>query len=316
VLDLLIAFVPSLLLGSMSLLLVALGGDTRQQTMGELGGGFLFALVATAVIRPGWTTTDLVVSFLSGVLLGVGIQWQIKAFRSIGVSRTMPISTGGQLVFISLGGIVLFGEWRHGAALPVGLVALVLIIVGIAMTAWREKETGSEAPVPASTPGAGVAGNQAGTTVDWPRGARELVISTFGLVTYLLLVRWFGIDGTTALFPQAVGYLLTGLVLTFPRFSPEFGPTDTRWSVATGRQLVPGLMWGAAILIMQVSAARVGVAVGFTLSQMGVVIATLGGIWLLGETRTRKELTRSLIGCALVVVGAVLIGVAKSLDAA
>lgn len=305
-LDLVIAFIPSLLLGSMSLLLVALGGDTRQQTMGELGGGFLFAAVATAVLRPAWTTTDLVVSFLSGVLLGVGIMWQIKSFRSIGVSRTMPISTGGQLLFISLGGVLLFGEWRHGAALPVGLAALALIIVGIALTAWREK--GAAAADAADTA-------DAGAPVEWRRGARELVVSTFGLVAYLLLVRWYGIDGTTALFPQACGYLLTGFLLTFPRFSREFGPTDTRWSLTTVKQLLPGLLWGAAILIMQMSSARVGVAVGFTLSQMGVVIATLGGIWWLGEKRTHTELVRSLIGCALVVVGAVLVGVAKGLDA-
>lgn len=295
--DLLIAAVPSLLFGTVSLVIVRIGGDNRQQTVGQLGGGFLFALVATAVIRPTWTAQDLVVSFLSGVLVGVGIQWLLKSFRSIGVSRTMPVSTGAQLLGISLGGVVLFGEWRHGASLPVGLAALALIILGITLTAWS-----------------GGGGDCPG--VDWRRGRIELAVSSVGLIAYVLLIRWFDIDGLTALLPQAAGYFATALLLTSPRLSPELGPVDTRWTSTTLKQVLPGMMWGSAVLLMQVSAARVGVAAGFTLSQLGVVISTLGGIWLLGETRPAHELVRLLAGCALVLLGAVLIGLAKGLDVA
>ena len=293
--DLLLALSPSILFGSMSLLIVRFGGDNRQQTMGELGGGFLFALLATPFIGAGWTGREFAISFITGVMLGVGIQWQLKAFRSIGVSRTMPVSTGAQLVGVSLGGILLFGEWRGVGAMPVGLAALVLIIIGIWLTTRVEG-------------GVSVAG------VEWGRGARELIISTIGLVGYLLVIRWFDIEGRTALLPQALGYVTTALVLTSPRFSPEFGPTDTRWSRTTLKQVIPGLMWGAGVLILQVASARVGVAVGFTLGQLGVVISTLGGIWLLGESRTKRELGWTITGVALVVLGAVLIGVAKALD--
>ena len=55
---------------------------------------------------------------------------------------------------------------------------------------------------------------------------------------------------------------------------------------------------------------------GFTLSQLGILISTPLGIWWLHETRTRKELRWTLIGVALVIVGAVLAGVAKTLDVA
>lgn len=36
---------------------------------------------------------------------------QYIAFEKMGVSRTMPISTGMQLVGTSLTGIIFFGEW-------------------------------------------------------------------------------------------------------------------------------------------------------------------------------------------------------------
>ena len=83
----------------------------------------------------------------------------------------------------------------------------------------------------------------------------------------------------------------------------------------TVRQLIPGLLWGIGVLLMQTNAQRVGIAMGFSLSQLGVIISTLGGILLLGETRTRRELVFTVLGVAVVVAGAILIGVVKGLEA-
>ena len=109
-----------------------------------------------------------------------------------------------------------------------------------------------------------------------------MIVSSIGLVTYVLLLRWFSIDGVTALFPQALGYFLTTLVLTSPRFDPQGGPVDTRWSIITVRQFLPGFIFGAALLIMLTLSAKVGVATGFTLSQMGVVLTHFFGHCLVG----------------------------------
>lgn len=293
-LDLLIACIPSLLFGVISPLVMKIGGDNRQQTTGQLTGAFLFASAVTPFLSVTWTPWVFCISLVSGVLLGAGIQWQLKSLRSVGVSRAMPISTGAQLIGIAVGGVVLMGEWRGPGALPVGVLALSLIVGGIYLCSR------TEGPVHAE--------------VDWSRGAPQLLISTIGLVVYVLLLRWFNIDGMTALFPQAVGYFLTTLVLTSPRMDPQGGPVDTRWSIVTVRQFLPGFIFGAALLIMLTSSARVGVATGFTLSQMGVVLTTFLGIVWLGETRTRKEMLWTFFGVLGVVGGAILIGVAKTLD--
>ncbi len=112
--------------------------------------------------------------------------------------------------------------------------------------------------------------------------------------------------------PQAVGYLLVGLVGTIPALSPQLGTEDNRWSLLTLRQLIPGLMWGAAILLTQVSSSRLGVAVAFPLSQMGVIIQTFGGIVILHETRTRREMRWTIIGVVIMVIGVIMVGVARS----
>lgn len=296
--DLLLALTPSLLLGTMSMLLVVLGGDDRQRVMGLLTGGFLMAAVATPFLDVHWDTRVLVVSFISGLLLGWGLFEQTVCLRVLGVSRTMPISTGGQLVAMSVGSVLLFGEWRQGAAPFFGAAAVIALVAGVWFTSRTEKEAGSSQ----------------GADLDWAKGTKLLITSTVGLVSYLLLVQWFAIDGRSALLPQAAGYLLAGLVLTSPRLTPWVATDDTRWRWETFRQVFTGAMWGCAVLLLQISASRVGVAAGFTLSQLGVVISTTGGILLLGEKRTRKEMVWTLCGVSLVVLGAVLAGIAKSLD--
>ena len=60
--------------------------------------------------------------------------------------------------------------------------------------------------------------------------------------------------------------------------------------------------------LISIEPARNGVATGFTLSQMNVVIATLGSIFLLGERKTPREMRFIFAGLALVVGGGVLIG--------
>ncbi|PID97653.1 MAG: multidrug DMT transporter permease [Actinobacteria bacterium] len=292
--DLLIAFIPSLLFGTISPLVVRIGGDNRQQTMGQLTGAFLFASAVTPFLGVRWTWQVFTISFVTGILLAIGIQWQLKSLKSVGVSRAMPITTGAQLVGIALGGVVLMGEWRGPGALPVGAFALFLIIFGIFLSGKTE--------------------NAVAERVDWSAGIPQLTLSTFALIVYVLILRWFDIDGVTALFPQALGYFLTTLITTTPRFDPGGGVRDTRWSLTTVKQLFPGLLFGTALLIMLTSSVRVGVATGFTLSQMGVILSTFLGIVWLGEERTRRELVWTAIGVACVVVGAILIGVAKSLD--
>ena len=293
--DYFVALLPALVLGFMSIVLVAQGGDDRQKTLGTLGGAFLFSALATPFIDVHWTTKTLLISFLSGLILGFGQYLQILCLKELGVSRTMPLTTAGQIIFMCLGGIILFGEMNHGLALVFALSSIALLTLGVVFISKTEKtEEATE------------------ENVDWKRGTILLVVSTSCLVAYLLLVQGFGLDGRSVILPQSVGYFLVGLIATIPALSPQLGTEDNRWSLLTLRQLIPGLMWGAAILLTQISSARLGVAVAFPLSQMGVIIQTFGGIVILHETRTRREMRWTIIGVVIMVIGVIMVGVARS----
>ncbi len=67
---------------------------------------------------------------------------------------------------------------------------------------------------------------------------------------------------------------------------------------------------GNAILLH--STTTVGVATGFSLSQLGFVISATGGVLLLGEQRSRREGRATAAGVVAAVIGVVLLGLAAA----
>lgn len=51
--------------------------------------------------------------------------------KAIGISVTVPVSTGAQLVFQSLAGVILFNEWNTTKTLSMGTIAMIILILGI-----------------------------------------------------------------------------------------------------------------------------------------------------------------------------------------
>ena len=50
-----------------------------------------------------------------------------------------------------------------------------------------------------------------------------------------------------------------------------------------------------------------GLATGFILSQTSVVLATLTGIWFLGQKKTAKEMTVTIIGLVLILAATITV---------
>ncbi|HAJ55692.1 MAG TPA: glucose transporter GlcU, partial [Lactobacillus sp.] len=73
-----------------------------------------------------------------------------------------------------------------------------------------------------------------------------------------------------------------------------------------------GLLWGTGNVFMLLSMAKVGLAVSYSLSQMGIVISTFGSIYLLGERKTHKEMVWVSWGSVLVILGGVVLGIMKA----
>ena len=276
------ALLPALAWGSLVLVSEKLGGDPKSQTLGITTGSLLFGLVMYFIQQPEMSMTVWIVGMISGAGWAVGQLNQFNSVQNMGVSKTVPISTGLQLLGTTFFGVVIFKEWSGTMTIILGLLAIAAIIAGIILTGvgqGKNSEEGSK-----------------------KKGAMFLGISTVGFVLYVVIVRWYDLDGWAAILPQGVGMFIATLLLSIK---------DNPFNKYMVRNVLAGIMWAIGNIGLLLANPLVGVAIGFSFSQMGIVISTLGGIFLLGEKKSKKQLTFIIIGCALVIAGGVLLGFTK-----
>ncbi|WP_445488788.1 GRP family sugar transporter [Niallia sp. 03133] len=281
--DLFLAILPAIFWGSIILLNVKIGGGPYSQTLGTTIGALLFSTVVYFIAHPQLTPTIFVVGVVSGMFWALGQSSQYKSIQYIGVSKTMPISTGLQIVTITLVGVLAFHEWNSKTTIILGVTAIILILCGIIFTSYDNKTSEDE--------------NKA-----LKKGIITLLISTVGYVGYAAIGRVFGVVGWSALFPQAIGMVIGGIIITY-KHKP--------YNKHALYNIFPGLFWAAGNMFLFISQPKVGVAISFSLSQTGVVISTLGGIFLLKEKKTKRQLMFIGLGIILIVIGVVCLGIAK-----
>ncbi|PEA92821.1 glucose transporter GlcU [Bacillus cereus] len=283
--DILLAILPALFWGSIVLFNVKLGGGPYSQILGTTLGALVFSIGVYIFIKPVLTPVMIIVGIISGLFWALGQANQLKSIDLIGVSKTMPISTGMQLVSTTLFGVIVFHEWSTTTSVVLGVLALLCIIIGIVLTSLQSKEEKND--------------EQKG---NFKKGIVMLLISTLGYLVYVVIIRLFGIYGWSALLPQAIGMVLGGILLTF-----KHQPFN-KYAI---RNIIPGLIWAAGNMFLFISQPRVGVATSFSLSQMGIVISTLGGIFILGEKKTKRQFIAIVIGIIFIIAAGIMLGIAK-----
>ncbi len=283
--SILIGLIPAIAWGVLPIVVTKIGGQPVNQIIGTTFGTFIVAVITWLFIRPAIGVGQFWLTVLSGASWAFGQYLQYMAFQRIGVSKAMPISTGLQLVGTSLLGVLAFGEWSGSVELLIGFIALVVIVVGIVLTTVDgAKQTDEKRP-------------SIGVTI------LIFALSTLGYVGYSAFPRLANVSGWQGFLPQGLGMALMALVLTLVTAGPHILSERVTWI-----SLIDGVVFSIAALTYLISAQRNGVATGFTLSQMNVVLATLGGIFILREHRTPRGLVWTVVGLLLVVVGGVMIG--------
>lgn len=280
--DLLIAILPAIFWGSQVLITMKLGGGAYSQTLGTAFGALIFSIVIYAVVQPTFTWLIFGVGVVSGLFWAIGQGNQLIAVNNIGVSKAMPISTGLQLVGTALFGVIVFHEWQTTTAIVLGIIAIVCILVGIILTSKEDHDDEGKK--------------------NFKKGVITLLISTAGFIGYAVIARFFEVTSWELVLPQAIGMSLGAIALT-ARHKPF-----NKYALFN---IISGLVWASGNLFLFISQPKVGVAISFSLSQCGVIISTLGGIFLLGEKKTKKQFVYIAIGIVFIIVGVALLGITK-----
>ncbi|EOY2789760.1 GRP family sugar transporter [Enterococcus hirae] len=264
-----------------------IGGRPVNQILGSTLGTLIFAIVFAlykGMELP--TGSDLTFSILSGVGWAIAQIITFQSFTLIGSSRAMPITTAFQLLGASLWGVFALGNWPGATAKVLGAFALVLIILGAWMTVWTEKK------------------NTEGSNL-LKKAVLLLAVGEIGYWDYSAAPQATSIDGMHAFLPQAIGMVIVAVVYSAVL---SFKEKSAFVEVVSYKHIFSGFFFAFAALTYLISAQpdMNGLATGFILSQTSVVLATLTGIWFLGQKKTKKEMTVTVIGLVLILAAATI----------
>lgn len=260
-----------------------IGGKPVNQILGSTLGTLIFALVLAMIKGLALPSgAALFFSVLSGIGWGTAQIITFHSFTLIGSSKAMPITTAFQLLGASLWGVFYLGDWPTATAKMIGFTALAVIILGAWMTVWSEHKTPE---------------NKSALT----KAVVLLAVGEIGYWLYSAAPQQAKIDGMHAFLPQAIGMVLAAVVYAI-MMTVKGKERSPFVEAVSYKQVFSGFFFAFAALTYLISAQpdMNGLATGFILSQTSVVLATLTGIWFLGQKKTSKEMVITVCGLVLI----------------
>lgn len=277
-------FLPAIAWGIMPLFVAGVKKSTTyNQITGTVIGAFVFGLVSMFVARPQMNWTVFCLAVLAGAAWTIGQVGQYISYANIGVSETMPLSTGLQLIGVPIVGVLLFGEWGSTQAKLFGFIGIIALIIGVWFTSKDDEGTDD-----------GNKKNQTTTLI-------ILVLTTLGYITSSSIPKAIEADSIAIFFGETVGMLIAAFIYLLA--SKQLVALKQKESY----MVIPaGLVFAIGNLGYIFSVKENGVNLAFVMSQLSVIISTLSGIIFLHEHKSKKGYIYTGIGLVLIVAGAVL----------
>ncbi|HAC4190001.1 TPA_asm: sugar uptake protein [Listeria monocytogenes] len=281
----LIALLPVLGWGFMPIIANLRKSTPEEQPLGTSISALLFAFILFWILSPEITVLSFIVSFVSGIFWSFGQLLQFKGIAASSVAKAMPISNGTQLVGATLFAVLVFREWQTVTAVIIGVVAVILILIGVVMTGFQKR------------------GNHITESVSF-HVYGIVILSSFFLTLYVVTNQLFDVTGFSIILPQAIGMLTCAIGINLAKKT-----AISRKNVTFN--LMTGLSWSIANLGMFLATAVLGVATSFSISQACVIVATIGGILIFKQKKSPLEWTFILSGILLIMVGVVFLSLLK-----
>lgn len=279
---LLIAIIPAIGWGIQPLILKKIGGTPVNSMLGFGIGATVIGVIVQLVCHPsGLSSTALLLSFTSGMFWVIGQAGQVSSYDVIGVSKTMPISTGLQLLGISIIGVLAFGELSSWMSKIFGFLAIALLIFGAYLTSLEPKGASNK-------------------PTHLAKGVQILAFTSFGYWFYSAVPKMVNADGLSMFLPQMLGILVGSVLYASFKERQAFKAKES-WQCAS-----VGIIFGIASLAYIFSAKLNGVTLAFILTQLNVILSTLGGIYILKETKPKRELFLTYLGLVIIVLASVM----------
>lgn len=277
--DFLIACIPILTWGLVPVISTIIGGKAVEQSMGISLGSLVFALIIFAIKKPEINFHIIWIGLASGLFWAIGSVGQYKGLKYLGVSKSMPISNGTQIIGTSILGIFL-GDWTTKTSKIFGFTALVLIILGIFFTSYKEIEEGIVKE-----------------KLQWGKGISFNLLSSLGFTFYVGILKYFNIDGWSSLIPQSIGQILGVIIISFCIFK------HNPFNLTVVKNSIVGVVWAIGNLAILISQIKLGLSVAYPVGQACIIVSIIAGVYINKEKKTKKEWISAIIGMLIIALG-------------
>jgi len=215
--------------------------------------------------------------------LAAGLYWTIGGLLSFEAVRHEGLS-GASTRWMGVGILTSFAVgyfvFREPVVLTWGVAGLALLLLGLAVASGSGRASKG---LPWRSLGAGI---------------------VFG--TYLVPLRLSGVSALDFAPPMATGILLGAIPLGLKARHFPVSPS-VRWTF-----LLAGLVWNVANVASFFAIGGLGLAVGFPMTQLALVVSLVWGIFVFGEVPGASARLRIAMGAALLLLGAACLGVGKA----
>ncbi|EHO52592.1 putative glucose uptake protein GlcU [Lentilactobacillus kisonensis F0435] len=281
-LNTLLLLLPALGWGLLPPVVAKLGGKPSNEILGTALGTLIASVGVFIVLRPQITLQSFLLAAFAGAFWIVGQVGQYHGYQKIGVSQTMPISTGLQLVGTSLIGVFIFGEWSTVVEKAFGALGVLLLIIGIWLTSITDRK-------------------QQGKNKQRVNTIIMLILTSAGYWVYNSIPRGLSESGLAIFLPESIGMVLAAVIYILATKQGNVFKEKTSWT-----NIIGGLIFSFAAVTYILSVKANGVNTAFVVSQVSVVISTLLGMVWMHETKSHRELMYTIMGLVLIVAGAVI----------
>ncbi len=239
---------------------------------------------------PGLTWSVFWLPFVGGLIWAVSGFLAFTATNRLGMARAFGLWAPINVLVSILWGIFLFGEMLHEGPLTLILFGLALLItlIGVLLIIFAKGLRGSGQSSALALPGLLAA---LGAGVLWG--------------TYFIPIKLSAVSMWVAAFPMSVGIFVGSLILV--ALSGQGLKLDRPSSYT--RVISTGILWGIGNYGMLLLVGQFGAGRGFTISQLGIVINGLLGVFFLRDPAPKtRAAALTLIGCVCATIGGVMMG--------
>ena len=249
---------------------------------------FLIAVAVYFVTLPVIKVETFIYGLISGILWSIASTLVLMSMKKIGIGKVAAITASTQIIIASVFGILIFNEIINKGMINlfVASLGILFVIIGIyTVSSINEKKNDKF--------------NKTGLILAFISG----IVFSF----HILPIRFAQADPLAIILPMTFGMCSTAWILVIA-VEKEIKTT----LLAIKRSMLSGTIWLIGNYLDFFAIGMIGLAKGFSLGQLLVLVSTLWSVFYFREFMKKRNILLLMISSITIILGAVLLAFAKT----